>query len=99
LVLIGAKSTDKKAYHLEYRLKNKEILKRKQHEYYSKFKDIINERHKGYKLKWKYGITMEDRNKLQEDQNGLCAICECEKPLVVDHDHVTRKVRGLLCQD
>ena len=59
-------------------------------------------------LKWqlkKYKMTLEDYNKLVENQKGLCAICENEpggmsnskKRLSVDHNHKTGKVRGLLC--
>lgn len=41
-------------------------------------------------------------NLLFEKQAGRCAICnrhqsELQKALCADHDHVTKKVRGLLC--
>lgn len=55
-----------------------------------------------YKIQ--YGITLEDYNKMLEDQNNKCKICGSSKSgtiqhnrLVVDHDHKTGKVRGLLC--
>lgn len=59
-------------------------------------------------LKRKYGITIEDYDKMLEDQGGVCKICsnpETEvdkkkgklKDLAVDHCHITGKVRGLLC--
>lgn len=52
-------------------------------------------------LKRLYSITLEDYVKLFSKQNGVCAICfeECKtrKSLSVDHNHVTGKVRGLLC--
>ncbi len=60
------------------------------------------------KLKQKFGITLEQYNKMFEVQGGRCAICK--KPeikrnnkgtdirmLAVDHDHKTNNVRGLLC--
>jgi hypothetical protein len=51
-----------------------------------------------YNLK-RYGITPEQYEKIKEYQNNLCAICEQETKLFVDHDHVTKKVRGLLCHN
>lgn len=44
----------------------------------------------------------EERQKLYLLQNGCCAVCgknekELSIRLNVDHDHVTKKVRGLLC--
>ncbi len=47
----------------------------------------------------KYGITYEDYDNIFSAQNGLCKIClkSSEKMLVIDHDHDTGKVRGLLC--
>jgi hypothetical protein len=53
-------------------------------------------------LKKLYGITPEQYERMLEDQNHRCAICqEPEKQsrrLAVDHDHSTGKVRSLLCQ-
>ena len=49
----------------------------------------------------KYGITQADYNALLAKQKGGCAICG-RKPsarisLHVDHDHRTKRIRGLLC--
>ena len=52
--------------------------------------------------KSKYGITLEDYNKMFEAQNGCCAICGrnqmlLKTKLAIDHYHSNGKVRGLLC--
>ena len=53
-------------------------------------------------LKSRYGITLTQYNELFLKQNGVCAICKkaCStgKRLAVDHDHKTRRIRGLLCR-
>lgn len=48
----------------------------------------------------KYGLTIEEYDRLLVSQNGVCAICrktDSTHRLCVDHDHITGKVRGLLC--
>lgn len=52
-----------------------------------------------YNLKSRYGITPEDYYEMYEEQQGLCGICGEAKSLVVDHDHDTGDVRGLICQN
>lgn len=42
-------------------------------------------------------MGVEDLKLLVEKQNGLCAICQRDCALVIDHDHTTGIVRGLLC--
>lgn len=52
----------------------------------------------------KYGITVEDYNKMFQEQDGKCAICHKDQlefriRFSVDHNHKTGKVRGLLCHN
>ncbi len=54
------------------------------------------------KLKQVYGLTLEQFQDLAIRQNNTCAICyrsqkDSNKLLVVDHDHKTGRIRGLLC--
>jgi hypothetical protein len=49
-----------------------------------------------------YGMKPGDRKNLLESQDNLCAICK--KNLIgikycVDHDHTTKKIRGILCNE
>jgi hypothetical protein len=51
-------------------------------------------------LNQKYGITREKFDILFVLQKGKCAVCnQSSNSLVVDHDHVTNQIRGLLCSN
>lgn len=45
----------------------------------------------------RYGITEAQYAEILEGQSGKCAVCRRYAVLVVDHDHYTGAVRGLLC--
>jgi hypothetical protein len=87
-----------KEYGKKYRVMSG--VKDQRREYCKKYraKPEVKERKREYCYKSKYNITLEEYDKMCCQQNGRCLICE-EKPnkLVVDHDHKTGKVRGLLC--
>lgn len=51
-------------------------------------------------LKHKYSVTPGFYDKLYIEQGGFCAICGGDnkgKTMHIDHDHITGKIRGLLC--
>jgi len=45
----------------------------------------------------RYGLTLEELRRLRADQKSRCPICDREQELVIDHDHETGAIRGLLC--
>jgi hypothetical protein len=57
-----------------------------------------------WRLKNKYGITLQQYQEMIERQNYKCLSCDIDlkqlqtKDVCVDHDHLTGKVRGILCQ-
>lgn len=53
-------------------------------------------------LKREYNLSVEEYDRLFKAQDGRCAICGVTREaltrnLAVDHDHITGKIRGLLC--
>ena len=83
---------DRRAYFAEHYQKNKHKVKdrpSRQGEY----------RRNAHLVKT-YGITVEQYDHMLEQQGGHCALCPAvpkRASLHVDHDHVTGRVRGILC--
>lgn len=50
---------------------------------------------------YRYKLSPEQHAKMLDEQKGVCAICnqlpKGKRPLCIDHNHETGKVRGLLC--
>lgn len=61
------------------------------------------EKRKGYlesQIKYRYGLTLEQRKQMYIEQNGCCACCSVPvgyDKICTDHNHKTNQVRGLLC--
>ena len=61
-----------------------------------------NARHRPDRAKYpqarRYGLTVRQVEAMFDFQEGRCAICNVTlDEFHIDHDHVTKKVRGLLC--
>lgn len=56
-----------------------------------------------YDLRRNYGISMDDYDKMSVAQGHRCAICNSQEMgknksrFSVDHDHITGRIRALLC--
>lgn len=56
-----------------------------------------------YNLKKSFGINHDDYSRMLAAQGNCCALCGGSEPggkharFVVDHDHKTRQIRGVLC--
>lgn len=65
----------------------------------------IKRKFRNESLKKQFGLTIEEFDKMNLKQNGLCAICsrnersERNKHLAVDHCHKNGAIRGLLCSN
>lgn len=49
------------------------------------------------KLLAKYGMSVREFDEMSAAQDHRCAICRKNRRLVIDHDHQSGRVRGLLC--
>lgn len=66
----------------------------------------LHHTHRGYKrerhLMKRYGLTQAAYDALLAGQGGHCRFCDATKepdgrPLAVDHDKETQRIRGILC--
>lgn len=86
----------------EWKAKNKahvrEYMKDYRHRYKSRARTLHYSR--------TYGLTVAQVDAMLAAQDGACAICQTQNPSrgrtlgwFVDHDHKTRLVRGILCNN
>ena len=90
-------------YRKKYYKKNKEKIK----EYWRDYQQKNPDAYRNTSLKANYGITLEDRNRMIEEQDGYCKNPFClvklsdipERHVHVDHDHKTGEIRGIMCHE
>jgi len=98
---------ERNKYHKKYREEHKEEKqlyqknnKKEIKEYMKKYSQKHKEERLNYILQYRYGITIKQYNQILRNQKGVCAICgnlPLNKGLGIDHNHITKKIRGLLC--
>lgn len=91
---------NKKFYAYPYRLKigkAKFCSRSCVHQYNTQY--IGSKKHRKFQsiLKTKYNISINDLEILKIKQDNKCAICNKKRKLVIDHNHINNKIRGLLC--
>lgn len=64
----------------------------------TKKRNYSYEQTRRWQLMTRYRITPKEVEAMTQAQGGRCALCGVvPKRLIVDHDHITKRVRGLLC--
>jgi hypothetical protein len=88
-------------------IKRQHATSERRQEWYKTYQKEYYERTSGASQRkaWlkRYGLTVEDFERMEAEQDGKCAICRrsCAtgQNLSVDHCHDSLKVRGLLCRN
>jgi hypothetical protein len=99
-----AKDIKKRIYDKEYH--NRPEVKARQKQYRKDRKEQIRaykkEYNKKYGRKRRYNLNEQEFIEMLSRQNNRCAICsvslECKK-VCLDHNHETKRIRGLLCHN
>jgi len=82
----------------KYRENNKERVAERVKNWAENNRERVREIEKRNRFKREYGITLEERDTMYDNQNGCCSICNTpQETLCIDHNHITGTVRGMLC--
>lgn len=102
------KTARRKHYEARYRKVNRKALRVKARRYYRKNAASIKAKQSKYAKTRRlraYNLTASREATMLSAQNNRCAICKGGSPKsnggvtwLIDHDHSSGKVRGLLCQ-
>jgi hypothetical protein len=90
-------------YSINYYKKTKEKMKESTHVYYKENRKKIIKYSQKYNLQKVYNLTEKEYEQMFIIQDFKCSICGREQDLkwkrrlAIDHDHLTGKIRGLLC--
>lgn len=94
------KNYNKKAKKYYYRLNCIPCENKRSQQHHASNRTKRSLQNRSWNLKKKFGIDVEEYDKMLLSQNGVCKICkkiDSDRGLAVDHDHKTGRVRGLLC--
>src|SRR5215831_18485579 len=90
------------AWDREYRRKHRERIREASKRRYSEHGPYPWERNS--RLRYMYGISVAEFDAMLKRQDGRCAMPDCRTKIPggkghfhVDHDHDSKRVRGLLC--
>jgi hypothetical protein len=93
-----------KAVHRAHRRRNKDTINAGRRQRYAtdpEYRAAVLTSSLKSNLKRKYGMSLEEYAARLADQGGVCVIClkVSEMCLCLDHDHETKKLRSLLCDN
>lgn len=99
------KNEDRKKYKREqnrlWNQKNREKVSQQAYLRYLKKKaenpEFFKEKGRINYYKKTFGITPEQAQEIINKENGICPICKQESKLVLDHNHITGKIRKAIC--
>jgi hypothetical protein len=94
-------------YKKEWNHKNRDVIAAKQRARVAADPEKYRTYFRNHRIKKVYGISAEQYAQILSEQDGVCAICgrlpngtnHVEENLVIDHDHDTGQIRGLLCNN
>ncbi len=98
----AAHAAEVRAYRKAYRAAHRDEMLRKDKLRSAKNYSLTKDWRFVQRLRSLYGLSLAEYETMLLAQGGVCKICGTPKPggpghFPVDHDHVTGKVRGLLC--